>query len=64
MKNKLSLLLSLMVIASVILTACGAPAATQPAPQKNPLLPSPGGIEPSTEEPGATQPPVTVSEFK
>ena len=64
MKNKLSLLLSLMVITSVILTACGAPAATQPAATE-PAATEPGGaIEPSTEEPGATQPPVTVTEFK
>ena len=64
MKNKLSLLLSLMVIASVILTACGAPAATQPAATEPAATEPPVGIEPSTEEPGATQPPVTVNEFK
>ena len=59
MKKKLSLLFSFMVIASLVLTACGgAPAATEPAATE------PGGaIQPSTEEPGATQPPVTVSEF-
>src|SRR6185503_16719623 len=60
MKNKLSLLLSLVVIASVILTACGAPAATEPAATE------PGATEPAATEPGtgATEPPVTVSEFK
>ena len=65
MKNKLSLLLSLTVIASVILTACGgAPAATEPAATEPAATEAPVGIEPSTEEPGATQAPVTVSEFK
>ncbi len=65
MKHKLSLLLSLIVIASVVLTACGgAPAATEPAATE-PAATEPGvAIQPSTEEPGATQPPVTVTEFK
>ena len=65
MKNRLSLLLSLIVIASVILTACGgAPAGTEPAATEPAATEPPSGIVPSTEEPGATQPPVTVTEFK
>jgi len=59
MKNKLSLLLSLMVMASMVLTACGgAPAATEPAGTE------PAATEPAATEPGATQPPVAISEYK
>lgn len=64
MKKKLSLLFSFMVIASLVLTACGgAPAATEPAATE-PAATEPGvAIQPSTEEPSATEAPVTVSEF-
>ena len=54
MKTKISLLLSIFVIFGLVLTACGAPAATE-APAEEPA---------ATEPPGATQPPVTVSEFQ
>jgi peptide/nickel transport system substrate-binding protein len=68
MKTKISLLLSIFVILSMILTACGAPAATEPAATEpaatEPAATEPGGaIQQATEEPAATQPAVTITEF-
>lgn len=57
MKTKISLLFSLLIIASLVLTACGAPAATEPpAATQAPATQAPG----ATEEPGTEVPEVTT----
>src|SRR5688572_26025137 len=59
MKTKISLLFSIFVILSMVLTACGAPAATEPAATE-PAGEEPAATEPAATEPGATQPPVAA----
>ncbi len=51
MKTKISLLLSIFVVLSMVLTACGAPAATEPPAGE------PAATEPPAGEPAATEPP-------
>ncbi|HJR80021.1 MAG TPA: ABC transporter substrate-binding protein [Anaerolineales bacterium] len=58
MKTKVSLLFSVFVIASMVLTACGAPAATQPpAATEAPATEGPA----ATEAPGATEAPAVTT---
>src|SRR5215207_11531127 len=60
MKTKISLLLSILVIFSIVLTACGAPAATEAPAATQPPAEAPAATEPPATEPGATEPPVAA----
>src|SRR5688572_18112298 len=53
--KKLLSVLSLLIIASMVLTACGAPAATEPAATE-PAATEPAATEPAATEPAATEP--------
>ncbi|HEX5809702.1 MAG TPA: ABC transporter substrate-binding protein [Anaerolineales bacterium] len=56
MKTKISLLFSIFVVLSMVLTACGAPAATEPPAPAD----EPAATQPPADEPAATQAPVVT----
>lgn len=57
--RKLFLLLSLLVIASVVLAACGGSPATEPPAVTEPAATEPAATEPAATEPAATEPAAT-----
>lgn len=62
MKRNLYILMSLVVLASMVLTACGgaAPATEAPAPTEAPATEAAATEAPATEAPAATEPPAPV----
>src|SRR5919109_629371 len=57
--KKLLYVLSLLIIASMVLTACGGGAATQPPAATEPAATEPAATEPAATEPAATEPAAT-----
>jgi len=60
MKNKLSLLLSLLLISAFVLAACGGGATEAPAPTEEPAAPAPTAKPAPTEPPAPAEPAGTL----